>query len=311
VPGEQPSVTTDPMALSPNTYPTIPVVLSVVAALPAAVAVTTGIPAVTIADPMLSPIHTRPTGSVPAATAVAVAADAMLQALGIILLALFTAPTADPITTADADFGSESAVSTGQTLPTPTAVWQSIPIISPSQAPPQSAPTAVWLSMTTIPSSPAPTVVHAMLLPPTPTVVHTIPPPPAPTAMWQPMRTNTNATTAVAVATDAMSASPVTNDCGRIKHQIDDASGLLHSHLIISPHASFPIPDQLVVQANDTAGQSMAPQTDCAGNSQLRHMSAWHGWTPGTVLTGLLSPLTLLKVREQLTRLSRFSALTH
>ena len=32
----------------------------------------------------------------------------MLQELGILLLALFTAPTADPVTIADADFGSES-----------------------------------------------------------------------------------------------------------------------------------------------------------------------------------------------------------
>jgi hypothetical protein len=122
--------------------------------------------------------------------------------------------------------------------------------------------------------------------------------------MWQPMRTNTNATTSVAVTTDAMSASTVTEDCGHIKHEIDDAWGLLSSYLIISPKASFPIPDQPALQLTvrtNTAGRSMAPQTDCAGNSQLRHMSAWRGWTPGVVFTGLLSPLTLLTVREQLT----------
>ena len=127
--------------------------------------------------------------------------------------------------------------------------------------------------------------------------------------MWQPVLTNTNAITAVVVVTDAMSILTVTNNCGRIKHQIDDAWGLLHSYLVISSKASFPIPDQLAVHANDTAGRSMAPQTDCAGNSQLRHMSAWHRWTPGIVFTGLLSPLTLLTVREQLTRLAHLPTL--
>ncbi len=250
----------------------------------------------------------------PAPTAVradrtAVAAEAMLQALGILLLALFTPPTTDPVAIADADFGSESAMSTGQTLPAPTAVWQSTPTISPSQASSLPAPTAVWMSMPIIPSSPAPAVMCAVLLSPTPTVVHAMPPPPALTAMWQPVRTNTNAVTAVAVATDAMSTFTVTNNCGRIKHQMDDAWGLLHSHLIISPKASFLFPGQLAVHANDAAGQSMIPQTDCAGNSQLRHMSARRGWTPGIMFTGLLSPFTLLTVREQLTRLYRFPTL--
>jgi hypothetical protein len=157
--------------------------------------------------------------------------------------------------------------------------------------------------------SPTPTVVHAMLLSPTPTVVHAMPPPPAPTAMWQPVRTNTNAITAVAIATDAMNAFTVTNNCGRIKHQMDDAWGLLHPHLLMSPTASFLIPGQLAVHASDTAGPSMTPQTDCAGNSQLRHMSARRGWTPGIMFTGLLSPFTLLTVREQLTRLYRFPTL--
>jgi hypothetical protein len=233
----------------------------------------------------------------------------MLQALGILLLALFTPPTADPVAVADADFGSESAMSAGQTLPAPTTVWQSIPTISPSQALSLHAPTAVWLSMPTILSSPAPAVVRAMLLSPTPTVVHVMPPPPAPTAMWQPVRTNANAITAVAIATDTMSAFTVTNNCGRIKHQMDDAWGLLHPHLIMSPKASFLIPGPLAVHAYDTAGPSMTPQTDCAGNSQLRHMSARRGWTPGIMFTGLLSPFTLLTVREQLTRLYRFPTL--
>jgi hypothetical protein len=49
----------------------------------------------------------------------------------------------------------------------------------------------------------------------------------------------------------------------------------------MSPKATFLIPGQLAVHANDTAGQSMTPQTDCAGNSQLRHMSARRRWTPG------------------------------
>jgi hypothetical protein len=111
------------------------------------------------------------------------------------------------------------------------------------------------------------------------------------------------------IATDAMSAFTVTNNCGRIKHQMDDAWGLLHPHLIMSPKASFLIRGQLAVHANDTAGPSMTPQTDCAGNSQLRHMSARRGWTPGIMFTGLLSPFTLLTVREQLTRLYRFPTL--
>ena len=136
-----------------------------------------------------------------------------------------------------------------------------------------------------------------------------MPTPPAPTAMWQPVRTKTNAITAVAVATDAMSDFTVTSDCGHYKHQIDDAWGLLRSYLIISHKASLPIPDQLAVQANDTADQSLAPQTDCAGRSQLRHMSAWQGWTPGIMFTGLLSPFTLLTVRVQLTRLYHFPTL--
>jgi hypothetical protein len=233
----------------------------------------------------------------------------MLQALGILLLALFTSPTADPVAIADADLGSKSAVSAGQTLPAPTAVWQSIPTISPSQTPSLQAPTAVWPSMPIILSSPAPAVVRAMPLSPTPTVMHAMPPPPAPTAMWQPVLTDTDAITAVAVATDTMSVFTVTNNCGRIKHQMDDAWDLLHSHLIISPKASFLIPGQLAVHANDTAGPSVTPQTDCAGNSQLRHMSARRGWTPGIMFTGLLSPFTLLTVREQLTRLYRFPTL--
>jgi len=234
----------------------------------------------------------------------------MLQALGILLLALFTPPTADPVAIADADFGSESAVSAGQTLPAPTALWQSIPTISPSQAPSLQAPTAVWLSMPTILSSPAPAVVRAMLLSPTPTVMHAMPPPPPPTAMWQPVRTNTNAITAVAIATDAMSAFTVTNNCGHIKHQMGDAWGLLRPHLIHHvTQGNFLIPGQLAVHANDTAGPSMTPQTDCAGSSQLRHMSARRGWTPGIMFTGLLSPFTLLTVREQLTRLYRFPTL--
>jgi hypothetical protein len=129
--------------------------------------------------------------------------------------------------------------------------------------------------------------------------------------MWQPVLTDTDAITAVAVATDAMSVFTVTNNCGRIKHQMDDAWGLLHPHLLMSPKASFLIPGQLAVHANDTAGPSMTPQTDCAGNSQLRHMSARRGWTPGIMFTGLLSPFkfTLLTVREQLTRLYRFPTL--
>ncbi len=148
--------------------------------------------------------------------------------------ALFTAPSTDPITTTGVHFGSDSAVPTGQTLSAPTAVWQSIPTISPSQATPQPAPTAVWQSIPYAPSSPAPTVVHAMLLSPTPRVVHAImmPPPPAPDAMWQPVRINTNAITAVAVDTEAMPAFTlaVTSNCGEIKHQIDAPWGLLHSY---------------------------------------------------------------------------------
>ena len=88
-----------------------------------------------------------------------------------------------------------------------------------------------------------------------------------------------------------------------------DARGLLHSYLIVSSKASLLIPGQLAVQASDTAGQSVAPQTDCAGNSQLRHMSATQGGVPGIMLTGLLSPFTLLTVCEQLTRLYRFPTL--
>jgi hypothetical protein len=287
----------------------------------------------------------------------------MLQALGILLLVLLTAPTADRVTTADAEVQpspAPTAVPTVQPLkptamsnvqqpPAPAAVWRPVHTIPPSPAasavhimPPSSAPTAVpgeqplMASVTAGPIAPSPcthqcptilTVLSAVTaLPanatvaiatgtiaattdPTPTVIHAMPTPPAPTAMWQPVRTKTNAITAVAVATDAMSDFTVTNDCGHYKHQIDDAWGLLRSYLIISHKASLPIPDQLAVQANDTADQSLAPQTGCAGKSQLRHMSAWQGWTPGIMFTGLLSPFTLLTVRVQLTRLYHFPTL--